>query len=64
MVTVIIQRDGEDLFIELVEFDEGGGWKEVVAFLPDGRQVDLTGDELDEAISLANAGVDYTGTDE
>ena len=70
MVTVIIQRDGEDVFIELHKVDPtvpvgpDCEWKDIAAFLPNGTQVELTPDETATAISLANAGVDYTGTDE
>jgi hypothetical protein len=62
MVTVIIQRDEDDLFVEMNRTPDG--WKDIAAFLRDGEQVDLTEDELGAAITLADAGVDYTGTDE
>lgn len=70
MVTVILQRGDEDVFIELHQVDPtvpagpDCEWKDIVAFLPTGAQVELTPDETATAISLANAGVDYTGTDE
>lgn len=64
MVTVIIQRGGEDVFIELHPREGGVGWTDIAAFLPNGERVELTAEETDIAVDLADSGVDYTGTDE